>query len=194
MTTLEQVAGWSALIAALATVVGALFLGLFFSRGQPWGTLNDVASVVLMLATIPVALVVAAIEADESATLALVAAAIGIVGMLVAAVSQVLLVARVRTFERLLPWTLGAGAVVGVWYVMAGILALPGGLPPPMGWVMIASGIGFIAVGYGFARGGQRDPIAALGFATLGMGSTVFLAYLGLFLLSGKLEVPTWNA
>ena len=194
MITLDGVAGWSALIAAVATVVGAVFLGLFFSRGQPWGTLNDVASIVLMLATIPVAVIVAAIEADQFATFALIAAAIGIVGMLVAAVSQVLLVARVWTFERLLPWTLGAGAVVGVWYVMAGILGLPGALPPGMGWLMIASGIGFIAVGYGFARGGQRDPIAALGFATLGFGSTVVLAYFGIFLLSGKLEVPAWNA
>jgi hypothetical protein len=131
---------------------------------------------------------------ERTTTVAVGVAVIGILGMLAAAASQVLLVARVRTFERLLPWTLGAGAVVGVWYVMAGILALPGGLPPPMGWVMIASGIGFIALGYGFARGGQRDPIAALGFATLHMGSTVFLTYLGLFLLSGKLVVAAWNA
>jgi uncharacterized membrane protein len=36
--TIEQLAGWSALLAAAATVVGAVFVGLFFSRGEPWGT------------------------------------------------------------------------------------------------------------------------------------------------------------
>ncbi|MCI0585046.1 MAG: hypothetical protein L0227_19500 [Chloroflexi bacterium] len=192
--TIEQLAGWSAIVAAVATVVGAVFLGLFFSRGQPWGTWNDVASIVLMLATIPVAVVIAIIEAEQVGPFALIAAVIGIAGMLAAAASQALLVARVRTYDRLLPWTLGAGAVVGVWYVLAGIPALTRGLPTGMGIVMILSGLGFIAVSYGFARGGERDPAAALGFAVLGMGSTVFLAYMGLFLLSGKLVVPSWNA
>jgi hypothetical protein len=190
MITLAQLAGWSALLAAAATVIGLVFLGLFFSRGQPWGLWNDVASVVLMLATIPVALAIGRLEMERMPTVAVVVAAIGIGGMLVAAGLEAALAAKLRTYEQLLRPTANAGAVVGVWYVMAGILALPGGLPPPMGWVMIASGVGFIAVGFGFARGGQRDPIAALGFATLCMGSTVFLAYLGLFLLSGKLVVP----
>ena len=43
---LFTLAGFSALVAVVATVIGALFLGLFFSRGQPWGTRNDVASIV----------------------------------------------------------------------------------------------------------------------------------------------------
>ena len=34
--TMETVAGPSALVAAVATVVGAVTLGLFFAKGQPW--------------------------------------------------------------------------------------------------------------------------------------------------------------
>jgi len=192
--TIEQLAGWSAIVAAVATVVGAVFLGLFFSRGEPWGTWNDVASIVLMLATIPVALVIGTIQMERTTTLAVAVAAIGIGGMLAAAGLQAALVAKLRTYEELLRRTLFAGGIVGVWYVLAGFLGLDGSIPLPLPWWMIASGIGFIAVGIGFARGGQRDRLAALGGVTLLLASTAFLAWLGIYLVSGKLVVTSWNA
>jgi hypothetical protein len=36
--------GVSAFVAAGATILGALFLVLFFARGGLWGLLNDIAS------------------------------------------------------------------------------------------------------------------------------------------------------
>jgi len=191
--TLEQLAGWSALLAAAATVIGLVFLGLFFSRGEPWGRWNDIASAVLMLATIPVALIVGTIEMERSTTVAVAVAAIGIGAMLVVAGLEVALAFRFRTYERLVGPTAIAGAVVGVWYVLAGLLALPGALPSVLPWWMIASGLGFIAVGIGFAAGGQRNKLAVLGAWTLAVASTGFLAYLGLYLVLGKLVVPSWN-
>ena len=193
MITFEQLAGWSALVAAVATVVGAVFLVLFFSRGQPWGTLNDIASVVLMIATIPVAGLIATIEAERFATIAYLAAALGVAGMLAAAGFQSALVARLRTYEQLLPWTLGAGVVVGAWYILAGVLALPGGLPEPLPWLMILAGLGFVAIGYGFAAAGQRHPLAIVGGVSLLVASTIFFTLLGLRLLAGDLAIPTWN-
>jgi len=56
---LGGLAGASALVAAVATVLGAAFLVLFFAKGGLWGLLNDIASIVLMLATIPVLLFLA---------------------------------------------------------------------------------------------------------------------------------------
>ena len=47
--TPESAAGWSAMLAAVATVVGAITLVLFFTRGETWGRLNDASSVVLLL-------------------------------------------------------------------------------------------------------------------------------------------------
>ena len=192
--TIEQLAGWSALLAAAATVVGAVFVGLFFSRGEPWGTWNDIASVVLMLAMIPVALVIGTIEMERTTTVAVAVTAIGIGGMLAAAGFQAALVARLRTYEQLLRPTLTAGAVVGVWYVLAGFLGLGSDLPQPLPWFMIAAGVGYVAIGYGFAVGGQRHRLAALGGVTLAVASTVFLAWLGILLVAGKLVVPSWNA
>jgi len=194
MTTLAELAGWSALIAAVATVVGAVLLVLFFMRGQPWGTLNDIASVVLMLATIPVAIAVGALELERAGTLSWLVTAIGIGGMLAAAGFQTALVLRVRTYEQLLGRTLGAGAVVGIWYIFAGALALTGSLPAPLPILAIVSGIGFIAIGYGFARGAQDHVLSRVGGIALLLASTTFLALIGFRLVTGELAVPAWTA
>jgi hypothetical protein len=47
--TPEIAARWSALLAAVATVVGAITLVLFFTRGEPWGRLNDASSGVVLV-------------------------------------------------------------------------------------------------------------------------------------------------
>lgn len=182
---LLAVAGPSAVIAAVATVVGAVFLGLFFWKGQPWGTLNDLASIVMMLATIPVLVFFASFTAPYLAPgLALAAAAIGLVGMSGASVAQGLLVARVRTYAQLLPWTLGFGAVVGVWYVLVGITGRLSGVPEVMAILAIAAGAGYIALGYGFWRGNERHPLSIGGGIVLLVASTVFLGWLGVALIA----------
>ncbi len=193
MITPEQLVGWSALLAAVATVVGAVLLMMFFSRGEPWGTLNDIASIVLMLATIPVALLVATVEGERSTTWAQAIAALGIGAMLAAAAFQLALVLRIRTYEQLLGWTLGAGALVGVWYVVAGALALDTAIGTPLAGLMIASGIGFVAIGYGFAVGNERHPLSQVGGILLLVASTAFLGWIGIRLVTGDLVAPVWN-
>ena len=193
MITIEQVTGWSALLAALATVVGMVTLMLFFARGNPWGTWNDIASVVLMLATIPVALLVAAIEAEQFPIQAYIVAGVGIVGMLLAVGFQTALVLRVRTYEQLLGRTLGSGAIVGLWYIAIGVLSLPRGLATPLPQLAVAAGIGFIAIAYGFTVGNQNHLASKVGGVLLFVASTIFLTMLGLRLVSGDLVIPTWN-
>jgi hypothetical protein len=193
MTTLAELAGWSALIAAVATVVGAALLMLFFSRGEPWGTLNDIASIVLMIATIPVAIVIGALESERSSVVPWVVAAIGIGGMLAAAGFQAALVARWRTYEQLLGRTLGSGAVVGVWYILAGAFALSGALSAPLPILAIVAGIGFIAIGYGFAMGAQNHLVSKIGGVALLLASTSFLGLIGFRLVTGDLVVPAWT-
>lgn len=181
--------GWSALLAAVATVVGAVFLGLFFAKGEPWGTLNDIASVVLMLATIPVAVAIGLLGEDAFGGLALLVTAIGITGMAGAAIAQLLLVARVRTYRQLLPWTLGCGAVVGAWYVLVGLLGLEfvatRQYPLTMIALALASGIGFIAIGYGFWRGNERHPASIVGGLVLPVSSTALLGWIALLTIGG---------
>ena len=194
MITIEQFVGWSSLLAAAATVVGMVTLMVFFARGNPWGTWNDLASVVLMLATIPAALLVAAIESEQFSTIAYIVAAVGILGMVLAAGFQTALVLKIRTYEQLLGRTLGSGAIVGLWYIGIGLLSLPRGLETPLPQLAVAAGIGFIAVAYGFAAGNQYHIASKVGGVLLFVASVVFLLMLGLQLVSGDLVSATRTA
>lgn len=182
---LSAVAGPSALVAAVATVVGAVLLGLFFAKGQPWGTLNDIASIVMMVAMIPVLAFFATFTEPYLAPgIALVVAVIGLVGMVGASVAQGLLVARVRTYEQLLPWTLGFGAIVGAWYVLIGVTGRLSGMPEIVAVLAVAAGAGYIALGYGFWRGNQRHPLSIVGGLVLLVASTIFLGWMGIALIA----------
>lgn len=192
--TPEVVAGWSALVAALATVVGAVTIVLFFSRGGWWGPLNDVSSVVLMLAMIPVALVVAAFESETVTTTVLPVAAAGIAAMLVTAALQALLVARRVTYDQTKGWVLLGGAVVGVWYILSGLLAGHTALEGPIAWLAIAAGVGFITIWIGVSVRDERHPLPTAGGVLLLVASIGFFGILGTRLVSGELVVPSWNA
>jgi hypothetical protein len=181
VTGLAALAGPAALIAAVATVAGAVLLGLFFWKGQPWGTLNDVASIVMMLATIPVLAFFATFTEPYLAPgAAAVVAAIGLLGMVGAGIAQGLLVAGVRTYRQLLPWTLGFGAVVGVWYVLVGITGRLAGVPELFAGLAILAGAGYIALGYGYWRGNERHPLSVVGGIVLLIASTTFLSWIGI--------------
>jgi hypothetical protein len=188
MTDLASLAGPSALLAAAATVVGAVTLVIFFAKGGWWGLANDVASIVLMLATIPVAVGIAQVSRSWFA-FADGAAASGVIGMIGASVSQGLLIARRFTYQQLLPWTLGFGAVVGVWYLLIGLGSVtspffPDGL---LNALAIVSGVSFIALGYGFLRGNERHPLSVIGGLVLVVTSTWFLVWVGLLFTSGDI-------
>ena len=187
---LADLAGAAALVAAVSTVVGMIALLLFFSRGGSWGPINDAASVVLMLALIPVALALAAIEGPVAGAAAGVVAAIGIGAMLVVAALQALLVARRVTYDQTKHAVLGVGAVVGVWYLLTAVITAGTAVPLGLRLASGAAGLGFVATGYGFARGGERHPAATVGGLVLFVASLVVQVWLGALLLGGGLTIP----
>jgi hypothetical protein len=187
-------AGLSSWLAAAMTVVGAITLLQFFRRGGRWGLANDVASVILMLAMIPVALVLAVMAMEVVTTVALVVAAIGIVGMLGVAILQTLLIARRMTFDQTMLPVQAFGAVIGVWYLLTAVTTGGTDLPTGLRIAAAVAGVGYIAVGVGFARGGQSHPLAGIGGTALFFASIVFFVWLGALLLGGGLTVPAWNA
>ena len=177
MTDLASLAGPSALLAAVATVVGAVTLVVFFAKGGWWGLANDVSSIVLMLATVPVAFYFVKLTIAEgvSPVLANAVGSIGLLGMVGASVAQGLLVARVRTYQQLLPWTLGFGAIVGAWYVGVGITGAQAGIHAEFTVLALLAGLGFISLGYGFWLGNERHPLSMAGGVVVLVSSTIFL-------------------
>ncbi|HEX4897708.1 MAG TPA: hypothetical protein VFV53_05045 [Candidatus Limnocylindrales bacterium] len=183
-------AGWAALLALGATIVGAVTLWLFFSRGGAWGKLNDAASVVLLVAMIPVALAVARIEADVVGIASVAVAALGIGAMVVVGVLQALLVADRVAYEQTKAAVLGGGALVGAWYVLVGVLAGGTALDGAMRWLAIAAGLGYIAIGYGFLAGNERHPLSVGGGIVLLVASCLFLGLFGVGLVADQIAVP----
>ena len=186
--TVGAMVGISALVAAGATIFAVVTLGLISSRGRSWARWNHVTSVVLMLATIPPALAVAVIQAGIS-TFAAWIALIGVAGMVGAATTEALLAIRHRTYEQLLPLTLGFGATVGVWYLLVGLVGTGNLLRGSLGPLAIGSGVGYITLSAGYWRGGGRDPVAALGAALSTLGSTLFLVGLGVVLVNEDIGI-----
>lgn len=185
LTGLAALAGPSALVAAVATVLGAVFLGLFFAKGGLWGPLNDAASIVMMLATVPVVAFFATwTEPYLAGGVAFFVAGVGLVGMLGTVVSQGLLLTRVRAYEQLLPWTLGFGAITGFWYVLIGVTGAMAGMPGLLAALAVASGVGYALLGYGFWRGNERHPLSIFGAVMLLVASTIFLTWLGIALVA----------
>ncbi|HJP88439.1 MAG TPA: hypothetical protein VJ850_05330 [Candidatus Limnocylindrales bacterium] len=186
-TGLAGIAGPSALVAAAATVIGAVFLGLFFANGGIWGPLNDVASIVMMLTTVPVVAFFATwTEPVVASGIAFFVAVVGLVGMLGTTLSQGLLLTRIRGYEQLLPWTLGFGAITGFWYVLISITGGMAGMPAGLSALAAISGFAYGALGYGFWRGNERHPLSVVGGIVLLIASTVFLTWLGLSLVAAK--------
>jgi hypothetical protein len=182
-TGLAGIAGPSALVAAIATVVGAVFLGLFFAKGGIWGPLNDAASIVMMLTTVPVVAFFATwTEPVVASGIAFFVAVVGLVGMLGTTLSQGLLLTRIRGYEQLLPWTLGFGAITGFWYVLIAITGGMAGMPAGLSALAAISGFAYGALGYGFWRGNERHPLSVAGGIVLLVASTVFLSWLGIAL------------
>jgi hypothetical protein len=185
-------AGWAAYLSAAATVVTFATGILFFSAGQPWGTINDAASVFQVLFMLPVVLALhqlfLLLLGPSAPVLNLLAAVIGTVGMLVTAVLQALLVFGKVRFEQTIRTTLTAGGGIGIWLALVGYLALASGaLPGGLAWLGLVAGGGYILLVVGFWLGGQRHPLFIAGSLVALVGYSAWAIWLGRMFLSGTL-------
>ena len=120
--------------------------------------------------------------------LALLALAVGCIGMIVVAVLQALLVAGYVGFEQTIAQVLVAGAAIGLWLISANALALAAGALPwgPVAFG-IAAGAGYLLAAIGFYRGRQQHPLFYAGSLLMVVGYSVWAIWLGLLLLTGAL-------
>ena len=114
----------SAQAAAALTVGGAVTLGVFFTVGQPWGTINDWLSIGLAGATVPIAFEMA--RRNPRSTPLVLGAGVDAVGVVVATTFTSLLISGRMTFEESLPGVLAGQALMGGWLVLVGSCCLVG--------------------------------------------------------------------
>jgi hypothetical protein len=145
-----SLAGWSAILSGIVTIIGLILIGVFFSVGEPYGSLNDIAIAAHILLMLPYAWALHQHFRATQSPFALIMLVVLVIGALAQAVSNVLLVARVISFEQSIHFPFNTFALIGLWLAAAGVMALRANtLPPVLSWIGIASGAGFVLMGGG---------------------------------------------
>lgn len=190
-TALQHLAGWSAWLSVVANLVGFVFLVLLFAVGEPFGALNDVASALGFLLAVPVAIALHRLLSPAAPTTSAIATSAGLAGMFSGAMLQTLLVFRVLDFNQTLPGVLLASFGIGLWLVIANVLAWQNSmLPVRLTWFGILSGIGYLILVPGFWMGGQQAPSFVAGSILALFGYVVWASWLGRLLTSDNLLGP----
>ena len=158
----------SATVAGMAGLIALVLIGLFFSVGQPFGTLNDLALLVMTLALGPVMLGFYELGGRTPLLPARLALASSLAAIAIWSIAQAAMIAGLVSFDYDHGAT-GAFAIeavtvilIGAWLVGAPLLAGPW-LPPLLRWLGAACGVGFIVFGIGQLLGGAFHPLTIAG-------------------------------
>ena len=185
---LSRYAGWSALASAIATVLGLVTLIMFFALGQPWGTINDITSVVLAASLLPVLLVLHRLHRRHAPTISLGTFIIGVLAMLIAVAFQTLLIIRIIAFAQTAVVVPVAFGLFGASLMIYGYLALADeSLPRRLALLSIIAGAGYVLVIVGIILAGQDHPLTSIGGITAVICYPIWAVWFGRILLSGKL-------
>lgn len=155
-TRLEHTAGYAAVLCGIAAILTLVTSVLFFWLEVPtvgtsaaqthlWGPLSDLFPIIQMALLLVVAYAVFQIQRPGAPTLSLVAAIVGVIGMLGVIVLQSLLMLKVIPFEQEVGPMLFAMGLVGVWLLIVNYLARrQSQLSSRLAWLGIAVGIAFV--------------------------------------------------
>jgi hypothetical protein len=158
----------AALVGAAAGAVALISIGLFFTIGQPFGTINDVALLVMTAALVPMAL--ASYELGGRTPLWPARASLALVTLAAAAwcLVQLAMVLGIVSFdyERAATGAFAAEAslqiVFGAWILGASLLAGPWLASVPR-WLGVLAGAGTVATALGLLLGGVDHPLTWIG-------------------------------
>jgi hypothetical protein len=186
---LFRYAGWAAYVSAAGTIATFVSAILFFSLGQPFGAINDIASVFQVIFMLPLALVLYQLFRFHRPSLSFLAAALGMGGVLVGGVIQSLLVASVITYEQTVPF-FPAGAAIGGWLMLNSYLALTSRLlPRGLAWAGVLAGVGYIVTVAGFLLGGYQNPLFFVGGLLTVICYSTWAFWAGRVFVSGNTDI-----
>jgi hypothetical protein len=157
----------AAYVIAAAGLLAALTIFLFFAAGKPWGTLNDIALLVMTAALPLLMLAFWELGGLTPTPLALVAQISGWIAVAVWCVAQALMIVGVLSFDYEDGATGGlavegvALVVIGLWIAGANLLA--GSWLNATRWFGLVSGLGFVLLPIGLIMGGVNHPLTYAG-------------------------------
>lgn len=175
-------------VSAIVTIVGLVTLTLFFTLGQPWGTINDISSVVLALSILPILVMLHHLHRHDAPAVSLVIFFIGVLAMLVVIVFQTLLIVRVIAFTQTAVVVPVAFGLFGASLMAYGYLAFAHEVfSRGLAVLGIIAGVGYAMVIIGFILGGQEHPLTAIGGLAAGVCYPIWAIWFGRMLLAGAL-------
>ncbi len=190
MLSFTKIAGWCAYLAAAATVISFAALFIFFTRGGIFGTINDAASVFQMIFLLPVAVKLYQLLGHLAPELGLVVTIMALEMMIgIAILKSLVLLGRLR-FEETLNAVLIMGGFLGPWWLVIGTLMLRSAdFPSALGWTGAAVGASGVLLVLGFWIGGQKHPMAAIGFVINAVAVPIWAIWLGRLILTEGLAI-----
>jgi hypothetical protein len=154
-------------VVAAAGALALVFIRLSFAVGQPWGSLNDLALLVMTAALAPLMLCFYELGGRTPLRLAQAAQTLGWLAVLVWCATQVLMLIGVVAFDYYSATT-GAFAVqswatvyIGLWLAGANLLAGP--WLSSEGWLGVLVGVGVVLFSLGLLQGGIETPMTYVG-------------------------------
>jgi len=138
---LYRLASLSSWLALIALVLSGIAIALFFGgAGEFWGPVNDALIVVTAITLIPAVIAVNRVAGDRGAPWVLVVSISAVVGLVLIAVGQTLLIiGRLSLDGSYVTGGLGVAPVLA-WIVLVAILSLGSGvLPSTIGWLAVAT-------------------------------------------------------
>lgn len=169
--TLGDLAGWCSLAAAVTLAASAVAIGLFFGgAGEWWGPVNDVLIAATLVLLVPPIVAAWRLAPDDLGPWFGLLTAVTVLGVLEAAIGQLLLVVGVISLDASY-LTGGVGIVpFGAWAVTVAILVLTREvMPVEVGWLLGAS----LVVALGLAGSAAVGPAPLT--AVLAAGLTALL-------------------
>jgi hypothetical protein len=162
-----RIGAWAGYVVAAAGALALVFIGLFFAVGQPWGSLNDLALLVMTTALAPLMLSFYELGGRTPLRQAQAAQTLGWLAVLTWCVTQVLFLVGVVAFDYYRPAT-GAFALqswatvyIGLWIAGANLLAGP--WLSGERWLGVVVGVGVAVFSLGLLQGGIETPMTYVG-------------------------------
>lgn len=173
----------AAYVVGVAGVASVMLSVLFVAAGEPWGTLIDVALLVMTGAIAPLMLAFYELGGLTPTPLARVAQAAGWMAVLTWCVVEVLMIVGVVGFDfdraaggAFAVWA-GTLVVIGSWVGGANLLAGP--WLGRVRWAGVLAGIGVMALGIGLLLGGANQPLTYLGGVIYQFGVPIWALLMG---------------
>ncbi|HET9587437.1 MAG TPA: hypothetical protein VFO91_01495 [Anaerolineales bacterium] len=186
---LSRFAGWAAYVSGITTVLGVVTLFAFFAVGEPFGTINDLSSIVIALSMIVILFELDSLHRPVAPVVSLVVLIVGVIAMLVAVVFQTLLVLQVIEFAQTAVIVPLAFGVFGAALMIYSYLSLTSqSLPRGLAVLGIIAGASYILVITGFFLNPEGEhPLTIIGGLLILIGYPIWAIWFGRLLLAGRL-------